>query len=243
MKKLLFVLALLVPNLLNAAGSNYPLDHADIDLTDKPSLQRGAQLFMNYCLGCHSMQYQRYQRTFADLGIPDELGQQYLQFTGEKVTDYISRSMTEEEAAVWFGAAPPDLTLVARVRGPDWLYTYLRTFYVDESRPFGVNNKVFPDVGMPHVLESLQGTPRISHTEAMVDGQMVEQYAGIKASNGALTEAEFDQAMLDLVNFLEYTGEPARLQSEKIGKWVLVFIVVFGIFAYLLKKEYWRDAH
>jgi ubiquinol-cytochrome c reductase cytochrome c1 subunit len=190
------------------------------------------------------MKYQRYQSTFQALDIPDEMGQEYLQFTGEKVADYITRAMPEDSAAVWFGAAPPDLTLVARVRGTDWLYTYLRTFYRDDSRPFGVNNLVFPEVGMPHVLEPLQGAPELSYEEAMVDGEMVKRYNGVKANgNGALSADEYDQAILDLVNFLEYTGEPTRLQSESIGKWVLVFIVVFGIFAYLLKKDYWRELH
>ena len=244
MRKFVFILALLVPSYAFAAGGNIHLDHAEIDLTDKPSLQRGAQIFMNYCLGCHSMQYQRYQRTFRDLGIPDELGQQYLQFTGEKVADYITRSMPAESAGTWFGAAPPDLTLVARVRSPDWIYTYLRTFYADDSRPFGVNNLVFPEVGMPHVLEPLQGTPVKAYEEALIDGEKVQRYVGIKSKgNGSLSPEEYDQAILDLVNFLEYTGEPTRLASEKIGKWVIVFILIFGIFVYLLKKDYWREVH
>ncbi|MCW8090462.1 cytochrome c1 [Alteromonas sp. ASW11-130] len=244
MRKLFCLLALLLPGTVFAAGGNVHLDKAEYDLTDKASLQRGAQIFMNYCLGCHSMKYQRYQRTFADLGIPDDLGEEYLQFTGEKVTDYITGSMPEESAATWFGAAPPDLTLVARVRGADWLYTYLRSFYVDESRPFGVNNKVFPDVGMPHVLQPLQGTPRETYERVMVDGEMTERYVGIRTDgDGKLSPEEYDQAVLDLVNFLEYTGEPARLESEKIGKWVLVFIIVLFIFVYLLKKDYWREVH
>lgn len=244
MRKLIFALAFLIPGLANAAGGGYHLDEAPIDLTDKASLQNGAKLFMNYCLGCHSMQYQRYQRTFNDLGIPDELGEEYLQFTGEKVSDYITRAMPAESAAVWFGAAPPDLTLVSRVRGKDWLYTYLRTFYVDESRPFGVNNKVFPEVGMPHVLQPLQGTPREAYEEVLVDGETVKRSVGIKADgDGALSAQEYDAAVADLVNFLVYTGEPMRLQSERIGKWVLVFIAVLFIFVYLLKKDYWRDLH
>ena len=229
MRKLMLLLAFLVPGMAMAASGNVHLDKAPVDLTDKASLQRGAKIFMNYCLGCHSMQYQRYQRTFTDLGIPDEIGQENLQFTGEKVTDYITRSMPEEAAATWFGAAPPDLTLVNRVRGSDWIYTYLRSFYVDESRPFGVNNVVFKDVGMPHVLQPLQGTPRLTHEETMVDG--------------ALSTEEYDQAIADLVNFLAYSGEPFRLQSEAIGKWVLVFIVVLFIFVFLLKKEYWKEVH
>lgn len=244
MRRLLIAALLAFPSLVMAAGSNYPLDKAEYDLTDKASLQNGARVFMNYCLGCHQMQYQRYQRTFNDLGIPEELGQQYLQFTGEKVSDYITTPMPAEGAATWFGAPPPDLTLVSRVRGADWLYTYLRTFYVDEAKTFGVNNKVFPDVGMPHVLEELQGTPREHYEEVMVDGEMVTRYAGLRSDgNGMLSADEYDKAILDLVNFLQYTGEPARLQSESIGRWVLVFILVFFIFALLTKKEYWRDVH
>ena len=244
MRKLMLLLAFLVPGMAMAASGNVHLDKAPVDLTDKASLQRGAKIFMNYCLGCHSMQYQRYQRTFTDLGIPDEIGQENLQFTGEKVTDYITRAMPEEAAATWFGAAPPDLTLVNRVRGSDWIYTYLRSFYVDESRPFGVNNVVFKDVGMPHVLQPLQGTPRLTHEETMVDGEMKEQFVGIKTDgDGALSTEEYDQAIADLVNFLAYSGEPFRLQSEAIGKWVLVFIVVLFIFVFLLKKEYWKEVH
>lgn len=242
MKKWLALL-LFVPSVAFAAGSGYHLDEVEIDLTDKVSLQNGAKIFMNYCLGCHQMQYQRYQRTFTDLGIPDELGQEYLQFTGEKVSDYITTPMPKEAAANWFGAPPPDLTLVARVRGPEWLYTYLRTFYVDESKTFGVNNLVFPNVGMPHVLEPLQGTPRRVYKEQMVDGEMVETdvFTLETDGNGALDKEGYDAAVRDLVNFLEYTGEPSRLQSESIGRGVLIFIVILFVFVYLLKKEYWRD--
>ncbi|BDX05218.1 cytochrome c1 [Planctobacterium marinum] len=243
--KLAIAAVMLVPALVFAAGgSNVPLDKANYDLHDKASLQNGAKLFMNYCLGCHQMQYQRYQRTFADLGIPDELGEEHLQFTGDKVSDYIKSAMPADAAATWFGAPPPDLTLVARVRGADWLYTYLRTFYVDESRPFGVNNLVFPDVGMPHVLQELQGTPSKTTERRMVDGEMVDRYVGIKSDGtGELSPSEYDEAMLDLVNFLVYTGEPAQLQRAGIGKWVLVFILVLFIFVYLLKKDYWREVH
>lgn len=242
MRKLFVFLAGFLPGLVFAAGSNYPLDKAPIDLTDKASLQRGAQLFMNYCSGCHSMQYQRYQRTFQDIGVPDDLGKEYLQFTGEKVTDYITRAMPAEAAAGWFGAPPPDLTLVSRVRGADWLYTYLRTFYVDESKPFGVNNKVFPDVGMPHVLQPLQGTTYDRYEEQLIDGERVRRYVGIKSEgDGSMYPSEYDEAIADLVNFMVYTGEPTRLQSERIGKGVLIFIVILFVFVYLLKKDYWRD--
>jgi ubiquinol-cytochrome c reductase cytochrome c1 subunit len=235
-------LILFVPSLAMAAGSTVPLEDPKIDLTDKESLQRGAQTFMNYCLGCHQMQYQRYQRTFTDLDIPEELGMQYLQFTGEKVSDYITTPMPAEDSATWFGAPPPDLTLVARVRGPEWLYTYLKTFYVDESKTFGVNNLVFPNVGMPHVLEPLQGTPRLAYEQRLVDGEMVDRYVGLKSDgNGRLSDEEYDVVLRDLVNFLEYSGEPTRLQSESIGRAALIFIVIFFVFALLLKKEYWRN--
>jgi ubiquinol-cytochrome c reductase cytochrome c1 subunit len=241
MRKWLAVL-LFIPSVSFAAGSNHPLDDVNIDLTDQASLQNGAKIFMNYCLGCHQMQYQRYQRTFQDLGIPDDLGAQYLQFTGEKVSDYITSPMPADDSARWFGAPPPDLTLVARVRGPEWIYTYLRTFYVDESKTFGVNNLVFPNVGMPHVLEGLQGTPTKVYREKMVDGSMqkTEVFDIETPGNGKLSADEYDETIRDLVNFLEYTGEPSRLQSEAIGKKVLVFILIFFVLAYLLKKEYWR---
>ncbi|MDF2178455.1 cytochrome c1 [Aliiglaciecola sp. CAU 1673] len=245
MKRLVVLLGLLLPSLAMAAGgSNVHLDHAAIDRTDKASLQRGAALYMNYCMGCHQTQYQRYQRTFEDLGIPLELGQENLQFSGEKVGEYMRNAMPTASAAKWFGAAPPDLTLVARVRGADWIYTYLRSFYVDDSRPFGVNNKVFPEVGMPHVLQELQGVPRETHEERMIDGEMQQVYAGIQSDgSGMLSPEEYDQAVLDLVNYLVYLGEPSRLEAESIGRWAIIFVLVLFVFVYLLKKEYWRDVH
>lgn len=225
-----------------AAGPTVPLDEAKVDLHDKASLQRGAQLFMNYCLGCHSMEYQRYNRTFNDLGIPEDLGEANLQFTGEKVGDLITNAMPAEAAGAWFGTAAPDLTLVARVRGADWIYTYLRSFYVDESRPFGVNNTVFPNVGMPHVLQELQGVPRKTTEERMIDGEMQDVYVGIKTDgSGMLSESEYDQAMLDLTNFLVYTGEPMLLEQRQLGWKVFGFLLVFTILAWLLKREFFRD--
>jgi ubiquinol-cytochrome c reductase cytochrome c1 subunit len=246
MKKFALALILCLPGLAMASGGDVHLDKANYDLTDNASLQRGAKTFMNYCLGCHQMQYQRYERTFNDLDIPLELGQENLQFTGEKVGDHIINAMPMESGAKWFGAPPPDLTLVARVRGADWIYTYLRSFYVDTdpSRPFGVNNKVFPEVAMPHALEELQGTPRETYEPMMVDGEMVERYVGIKSDGtGELSADEYDSTVLDLVNYLVYVGEPSRLQSESIGRWVIVFLLVLLVFVYLLKKEYWRDVH
>lgn len=244
MRRILACILVLVPSLVFAAGSNYPLDKAEYDLTDKESLQRGLRNFMNYCHGCHAMQYQRYQRSFMDLGIPDELGEQYLQFTGEKVTDHMDNAMPLDDGKEWFGAPPPDLTLVARVRGGDWLYTYLRTFYEDPSKPMGVNNLVFPNVGMPHVLQELQGTPRKTWEKRLVDGEMQDRYVGIKSDGkGELSPSEYDAFVLDLVNYLVYVGEPVQLERKSIGKGVMIFVLVFFIFAYLLKKEYWREVH
>lgn len=242
MKKLLIALITLIPSLVFAADPEVPLDKAEVDLHDKASLQRGAQLYMNYCLGCHQLEYHRYNRTFEDLGIPQELGEKHLQFTGDKAGDLITNNMNSDSAANWFGTAVPDLTNVARVRGADWIYTYLRSFYKDESRPFGVNNAVFPNVGMPHVLEELQGLPEKTYEERMIDGEMKDVYVGIKTDgNGRLSESEYDQAMLDLTAFLVYTGEPMLLEQRRMGWFVFGFLLVFTILAWLLKKEFWKD--
>ena len=245
MRKLLIVLLSCLPlSVMAAGGPSVPLDKANYDLRDQASLQNGARLFMNYCLGCHQTQYQTYQRIFEDLGIPKDLGEEFLMFTAEKPSEYVLNGMDADAGAKWFGKLPPDLTLVARVRGADWIYTFLRSYYVDETKTFGVNNKVFADVGMPHVLEELQGTPRETWEPRMVDGQMKDIYVGLKSDgNGELSTDEYNQAVLDLTNFLVYSGEPTRLERESLGAWVLGFILVFGIFAYLLKKEYWRDVH
>lgn len=244
MKKLLSAAALLASSLAMAAGPAVPLDKAPIDLTDKASLQNGAKLFQNYCLGCHQMQYQRYSRTFRDLDIPEDVGMANLMFTGEKVGDHITNTMAVKNAEKWFGAPPPDLTNVARVRGPDWLYTYLRSFYADPSRPFGVNNDVFPMVGMPHVLQELQGLPYKAYETRLVDGESKQVYVGIKTDgSGELSTEEYDRAVADLVNYLEYVGEPTKLESRELGVKVMVFLLIFFVLAYLLKKEYWRDVH
>lgn len=199
------------------------LDKAHIDITDSASLQRGAQLFMNYCSGCHSLRYMRYENMAQAIGIVDEKNQvlksvveNNLIFNGDKITDPIVSSMPKEDASRWFGIPPPDLSLVARVRGADWLYTYLRSFYPDPKQPWGVNNYVFPSVAMPHVLNELQ-----NH----------------------LTKEEFNASVRDLVNFLVLMGEPKQRERERLGVWVLIFLGVFLIFAWLLKREYWKDVH
>ncbi|MGY3931585.1 ubiquinol--cytochrome c reductase, cytochrome c1 [Aeromonas encheleia] len=244
MKRIIFAVLALLPSLVLASGSGFPLDKAEYNLSDKASLQRGATTFMNYCAGCHSTQYQRYNRVATDIGIPEELMRENLVFTDAKIGDLMKSAMSEKDAARWFGAPPPDLTLVARVRGANWIYTYLRAFYVDETRPFGVNNAVFPSVGMPHVLEPLQGTPRAEFGSHEVDGQSVQRVVSIKSDgNGEMNNEEYDQTVLDLVNFLVYSAEPVQQERERMGFWVLGFIVIFFIFTVLLKKEFWRDVH
>lgn len=236
MKKLIraftFGIFALVPMLTLASSAGVHLDKAGNDLTDKESLKRGFESYINYCLGCHQLQYQRYNRTFADLGISEADGLANYMYTGEKVGDHITNTMPAKEAAKWFGSAPPDLTLEARLRNPDWIYTYLRSFYVDPARPFGVNNTVFKDVGMPHVLQSLQGVRTLDEHGNLSD-----------ATGGSMTAEEYDTFARDLTNFLEYVGEPSKLERESMGYKVIGFLFIFFIFAYLLKKEYWRDVH
>ncbi|CAK4069382.1 cytochrome c1 [Vibrio sp. 16] len=245
MKKWIVILFAMLPSLAMAAGANVPLDKANNDLSDQASLQNGAKLFMNYCFGCHSAQYQRYERVARDIGIPVELLKDNLIFDPEaKVGDLMVNSIPQDSAAKWFGAPPPDLTLVARVRGTDWLYTYLRSFYADPSRPFGVNNVVFPSVGMPHVLEELQGIPTPVYETHVVDGEKVTKVVGIESDGtGELNDEEYDNAVRDLVNFLEYSGDPVKLERHALGWWVMGFLVIFTIVVVLLKKEYWRDVH
>lgn len=235
MKKFLLALTLIFPTMAFASGGNLDLMKAPVDLHDKASQMRGAKLFVNYCLGCHQLGYQRYERTFNDLGIPVELGKEFLIPSGDKVGALITNAMNSEDAARWFGAAPPDLTLESRLRGPDWIYTYLKTFYYDESRPFKVNNVVFPDVGMPHVLQPLQGKTKLveenGHKTVVADG------------SGELSDDEYEQAIVDLVNFLVYVGEPSKVEDHKLGVKVLTFLFIFLIFVYMLKREFWRDVY
>ena len=244
-KYLLSVLLLVAPALVAASGGGVHLDKANIDPTNKESLQRGARTFVNYCMGCHSAKYQRYNRLGRDLGISDEDIIDNLMFTGERTGDLMDIAMTKEMGKKWFGAAPPDLTLVARVRGTDWLYTYLRTFYQDDSRPFGVNNRVFSKVGMPNVLWELQGTQKaVYETVVDDDGREYQVLEGVELEEaGSQTPAEFDRTVRDLVNFLAYMGEPIKLERQSLGIKVMLFLFVFFIVAYLLKKEYWKDIH
>lgn len=242
MKHLLTGLLLAFSTLSWAATGGYPLDHAPINLENQASLQRGAKLFANYCQSCHSAGLQRYSRFAEDAGLTNELVEANLIFTPDtSALDHMISAIPKDEAANWFGVAPPDLTLIARAKGVDYLYTYLRTFYLDESRPWGVNNAAFPLVGMPHVLWQLQGWQKpIYENEDPEHGQIV----GFEiVEPGQMTPEEFDSAMADLVNFLAYIGEPVKLERQRLGYWVLLYLLLALVVFYLLKKEYWKDVH
>lgn len=239
MKKLIFAFLLAaVPALTMASGGGH-YDDANIDVTDTASLQRGAKYFVNYCMGCHSLKFQRYNRLAQDLGLTETEVKENLMYTTDNIGDTMTIAMDPKEAEKWFGVVPPDLSVLIRARGVDYIYTYLRSFYVDEKRPFGVNNLVFPDVGMPNVLWQLQGTQKAVVKE--VDGEHVTELE--LAKPGTLSTEEFDGVARDLTAFLSYVGEPVQAKRRAMGKWVLLFIGVFFVLAYLLKKEYWKDIH
>lgn len=243
-KIILSFLLTLLPGAVLAAGPSVPLDKADVDLHNQQSLQRGAKLFVNYCLSCHSAQHQRYNRMGRDIGLTDDQVINNLMFASDKIGEQMNIAMRTNDAKAWFGAPPPDLTLVARVRGADWLYTYMRTFYVDESRPFGVNNVVFPSVGMPHVLWELQGVQKPVFKTVEHGGETQEVLDSLElVEPGALTPVEYDKAVRDLVNFMVYMAEPIQLERKALGVKVILFLLVLLVVAYLLKKEYWKDVH
>ncbi|HLV76636.1 MAG TPA: cytochrome c1 [Marinobacter sp.] len=251
MRKLIFGLVLvLLPAVGLAAGGAVTLDTMNPDHTNKASLQRGAALFTNYCMGCHSMEYARYKRVAEDLEIPAELFEENLIFTDAKIGELMQNAMNKDMAASWFGAPPPDLTLVSRVRGESWVYSYLRGFYKDDSRPLGVNNAVFDLVGMPHVMVELQGLCAVRPSIGMnasvepLSGNINNQDACPEyAIEGSMSGPEFDRAMWDLTNFLSYMGDPVKVERERLGIFVLIFVAIFFIFAYLLNREYWKDVH
>lgn len=220
-------------------------DEAQNEVSDTASLQRGAKTYMNYCMGCHALQYGRYGRVADDLGIPPELFSENLKFdTDVQIGQLMNNAMSDEQGKRWFGATPPDLTLIARARGVNWLYTYLRTFYSDSSRPYGVNNKVFPDVGMPHVLLELQGM-QLCAPDPLTGEDILGQPCGsfTVAEKGSMTVEEFDGTVRDLVNFLSYMGEPIQTERKRLGIYVLLFIAIFFVFTFLLNREYWKDVH
>ena len=255
----LAALVLFAPVVLWAATeSDWPMDEFSPDLHNQPSLQSGANTYINYCLGCHSLKFQRYVRTADDLGISEDLAKELLVHTGQKIGDHMTTAMPADKAKNWFGGPPPDLTMVARTKGGPWLYNYLRAFYLDDQRPLGVNNGVFENVGMPHVMLELQGIVRkgcaqvpVLHEDGyelrdeLVPGKKITKedcsQLVLEEGSGSQTPEEFDQTIYDLVNFLTYVGEPYALERQRIGVYVLLFLLILFGFAYLLNREYWKD--
>jgi len=245
MKKMIVAFLIAVLPAVASAAEGVHLDHADVNLHDQASLQRGAKLFVNYCLSCHSAAFQRYNRMGKDLGLTDDQVKENLMFATDKVGNTMTIAMPAADAKQWFGNPPPDLSVMARARGADYIYTYLRSFYVDEKKATGVNNTVFPDVGMPHVLWELQGLQKpVYKAEEDAEGHKTQVISGFEqVTKGTMTPAEYNQAALDLTNFMVYMGEPAQLQRKSLGIWVLLFLGLLFVVSYALKKEYWKDVH
>ena len=248
----LIVLLAALPAAALASEEGYPLQEANADVSNLASLQRGARNFVNYCQGCHSAKYMRYSQLASDLAITEDDVKANLMFTGERIYDTMQSVMPPEKARQWFGNAPPDLSLIVRSRGPDYVYTFLRSFYEDSSRPTGVNNAVLPGTAMPHVLAPLQGVQHArfedAHDEAgkpVIDkttGKPVKNLAGLEPGvTGDMPAATFDSFVRDTVAFLTYVAEPAKARRESLGIWVVLFLLMFAAFAWFLYKEYWKD--
>jgi ubiquinol-cytochrome c reductase cytochrome c1 subunit len=218
---------------LMAASGGVHLDNVEIDITDQASLQRGAKTFVNYCLSCHEASYMRYNRMAQDIGLSDDQVIKNLMFASDKIGETMTIAMRAEDAKKWFGVIPPDLSVISRAKGTDWLYTYLRTFYLDQDKQTGTNNLAFKDVGMPHVLWQQQGY--LAQDEETHDLTL--------AKNGTISHNEYDAMVQDLTNFLAYIGEPSKLQRLALGKWVLLYLVLLFLVAYPMKKAFWRDIH
>lgn len=238
MKKVLSILLLCGLSSVCRAESGPVIESADIDVFDQLSVLRGAGYYAKYCLGCHGLKQIRYSRIAKDLKINEEQLRESFLFGDAKIHDLVNTAMTTESAAISFGVAPPDLSLVVRARGADWVYTYLRSFYADPTRPFGVNNLLVPNVAMPNVLWELQGPQE--PVMDRVNGK--QEIVGVRSSGqGKLTPREFDRAASDLVNFLAYVAEPSALQRLPMGKYVISFLLFMTYVFYRLKKEYWKD--
>ena len=239
MKKFLIAL-LFAPIMAFASGGGAPLDKWPGSVGDKPALQNGAKLFVNYCLNCHGASYMRY-KNLVDLGLSEQQVKDNLMFTSDKIGELMRVAARSDEQKQWFGATPPDLTIITRARGTegnvgagaDWVYTYLRSFYRDESRPTGWNNLVFENVGMPHVLYALQGEQVLNHETHKLE----------LAVPGQMSPAEFDKSVSDLVGFMVWMAEPQQEFRHKLGFFVLAFLGLLFVLAYALKKEYWKDIH
>ncbi|RLC97663.1 MAG: cytochrome c1 [Chloroflexi bacterium] len=237
MKTLIFaffagLLSLTSGQILAASGGIH-LDPVEIDLSDKASLQRGAKTFVNYCLSCHAASFMRYNRMAKDIGLTNAQVEENLMFASEKIGDTMTIAMRADDAKKWFGVTPPDLSVISRARGTDWLNTYLRTFYLDDTKAIGTNNLAFKDVGMPHVLWQQQG---YLTTDA-------ETHHLSSATKGELTNSQYNVMIADLVNFLAYIGEPSKIQRLALGKWVLLYLFLFFLVAYPMKKAFWKDIH
>jgi ubiquinol-cytochrome c reductase cytochrome c1 subunit len=241
---LLIAVALLPAGLALAEEGEGALLHAGTDIYNVDSLQRGARNFMNYCSGCHSLKYLRYNRLAADLKIPESELPANLMFTTDKNFETINSAMPADSEG-WFGKQPPDLSLMARERGVDYLYSFLKGFYVDKARLWGVNNLVLPNAAMPHVLAQLQGLQKpVFKSEKDEHGHASMVLVSVAPmSAGAMKPEEYDQFVRDTVNFLDYAGEPIKATRQSMGVFVILFLLVFFAFAYLLKKEYWKDVH
>jgi ubiquinol-cytochrome c reductase cytochrome c1 subunit len=240
MKNIFITILLLALSFGVVAEESAHLQHANIDPTDNESLQRGAKHFVTYCLGCHSIKHIRYQRMSLDFGIDDTKVLSEIAPQGATIYQQMHAAMNAHDSGKWFGVQPPDLSLVSRSRSADWLYSYLKSFYTDPKKSLGTNNLVFKDVGMPNVFWQLQGEQKA--TFKTVDGKQEIDSLVVNVP-GALSEQEFDAMVNDLVNFLVYVGEPIKLERERMGKYVLFFLGMFLLIAYLLKKEYWKDVH
>lgn len=247
-RHLIAAMAFVLPVSATMANTGLKLDKAPIDIQDTESLQRGAQVFVNYCLSCHSASAMRYNRLM-DIGLSEEQIKNDLMLAGDKIGDQMNVAMDKKDAKVWLGAPPPDLSLIARSRGADYLYTYLRGFYRDPTRPTGWNNLVFDKVGMPHILWEWQGDQVLkvgknAEGEEEKTLQLVKAGTMTKLENGKANTVEFDRRMADLTNFLVYLGEPAQVKRHQIGYVVLMFLGLLLLpLAYFLKKEYWKDVH
>jgi ubiquinol-cytochrome c reductase cytochrome c1 subunit len=236
----------LIAALLLAAGTACAeeggLAVANTNVSNIASLQRGARLYFNYCSGCHSIKYMSYSRLAQDLQLSNEEVLSNFAFTGARIGDQVVSNMPADHAQDWFGKAPPDLSLEARAKGPDWIYSYLKSFYLDPSRPVGWNNLVFPNASMPNVLWELQGSQRATYAPAKPgEDPLVEKLEA--PVGGKLSADEYDQTARDITAFLQYVGEPAALKREAVGVWVILYLAFFTFLAYLLKHEYWKDVH
>ena len=228
-----------------AGGSELPGYKIHVDLNNRPSLQRGAKYFVNYCLGCHSLKYSRYSRVAEDLGIPSDMVAENLVFTGRRVSETMETAMDPREAETWFGAAPPDLSVMARQKGATYIYQYLMTFYADESRPWGVNNWRFPNTTMPHVLWREQGLQQAQWVEVEDAAGSMRQVIEALAleSPGLKMPEEYQRMVADITTFLVYVAEPASIVRRSAGAWVLLYLLMLIGLTYFLKREYWKDIH